>query len=136
MGPHRLHHGNNYQKKKFKKKFERYGNRTRVLSLEGSYVTTTSTVQLMSCYTTAVTVAFGKLRHCYIQQVQVNNCILLLDTTVLLSVNKWFFFNFYFKLNHLFYFFYSIKPVIQQMNCLISFFAFSIDGLLVGFFLQ
>ena len=27
-------------------KFERYGNRTRVLSLEGSYVTTTSTVQL------------------------------------------------------------------------------------------
>lgn len=77
------------KKKKLKKiRLERYGNRTRVLSLEGSYVTTTSTVQLMSCCTTAVTVAFGKLRHCYIQQVQVNNCILLLDTTVLLSVNK------------------------------------------------
>ena len=77
------------KKKKLKKiRLERYGNRTRVLSLEGSYVTTTSTVQLMSCCTTAVTVAFGKLRHCYIQQVQVNNCISLLDTTVLLNVNN------------------------------------------------
>ena len=77
------------KKKKLKKiRLERYGNRTRVLSLEGSYVTTTSTVQLTSCCTTAVTVAFGNLRHYYIQQVQVNNCILLLDTTVLLSVNK------------------------------------------------